>query len=574
MKTIYSIILVSLFLCVAQASETSDNHSVQHETLMLHTDRDLYIAGEYLYYQLSLVPPSAPETPSRIAYLALCGPGNNLIENVIVRVQNNIAFGSIYLPDTLSTGPYSLVCFTSRMRSYYSENHISQPLFIVNRFDETLGKVISRTTEEASSGIRSGINQEKDSEKDGFVIQTDKKEYGRREKVELSIAWDQKERGNISFSISVADNRSILFDGPGGVVSKSRFHHMEGNASNGFLPETMDMILSGRLKDQYGNGLAGERILLSTPDSVLNLQYAYTEANGDFYFRINDYYLGKPLYISADKADTAGSIEVYDKFHFAELVKEQSAAFTAGHPDYIFRTQQHLRLQKLYETEYMVSLNGDKTQEGFRPHVYGAARYTILPQNYTPLRDFREISRELISQVRIRKQRGEYSIRVHDERTAYKFFDAPPAIFLDAIPVNNISEILHLGSEYLQRIEVQNYHWAYGDMRFSGILALFSKKHEYQMLSMPPSSLMLPGFDIPAPSVFTGPDYSKDAEKLNTIPDLRNMLYWHPNLQLQNAESLFLTFYTGDLKGRYVITIEGLDENGKRFSQKSEITVN
>lgn len=579
MKTLHSTILLSLIISVAvltqsiSAAEPANRQSIQKETLLIHTDRDLYIAGEYLYYQLYLVPPVGTEAPSGIAYMALSGSGNQFIDRVIVRINNNIAYGSIYLPDTLSTGLYSLVCFTSRMRGYHSENYISKPVFIVNRFDETLDKVMDKMGTVDTTATESDHIPPHSKEVSGLIVQTNKSEYRRREKVELSIEMPQGSAEPAFISVSVAAVQSFLFDSRESNGIQREGHNAEHDSSNGFLPETRNVILGGRLRDDAGKGVTDARVLLSTPDSLLNLQYAYTGTNGNFYFPLNNYYLGKSLYLNTDMHDAGLRIEVYDKFHLNEPFNSHAPGFTEEHPDFIFRAQQYVRLQKHYETEFVLMLHAELTGEGFRPLVYGSPNYTIIPGKFTPLRDFPEISRELISQARIRQPRGEYTLRLHDERTAYQFFDETPAIFLDAIPVSNISDIMHLGSEQLQRIEVHNHHWAYGDMRFTGILALFSHKREFHDLSLQPSSLVLPGFVIQTPSVFISPDHEKDAEKLNTLPDLRTLLYWHPAMKIESDRQSALSFFTSDITGTYVIKAEGIDSDGLWISHVTEIIV-
>ncbi len=48
-------------------------------------------------------------------------------------------------------------------------------------------------------------------------------------------------------------------------------------------------------------------------------------------------------------------------------------------------------------------------------------------------------------------------------------------------------------------------------------------------------------------------------------------LYWHPSLLIQGWKEL--EFYTSDLPGTYLITLEGINELGEVISQEKTIVV-
>jgi hypothetical protein len=552
------------------------------ESLLIHTDRDLYIAGENLYFQLYMVPSQQYQAPSRIAYISLQSITNENIETFIVRFSDHIAYGSIYLHDTLRTGNYRLLCFTNRMRGYEENNYITKPVFIVNRFDETLEK-ISTARQDIDDQMQEEFQAKRDhgSQNNKVKIGTNRTTFDRRDQVDLSIEPQDFADSIAYLSVSVAQDKSYVFPDhafsgiqvlnrqPGGIhESKSRPGEV--------FAETRDLILEGMVCDKNtGIGLEGLRVLLSTPDSLLNLQYAQTLDGGNFYFAINDFYLNKPLYLTLDTStlDSPAQIEVADRFANKGSEKLEQALFLSGHAEFIAASQEYVSIQKVYDINHKMHRSDFIENDGFRPLVYAEPNYTVYPEMFEPLRDFREISRELLGQLRTRISRGTYTARMLNYRTAYQFFEDAPTIFLDAIPVAGISEIQHLGSEQVKRIEVQNYNWAYGDMRFAGIMAVFSRRQAWRTLELPASTKVLEGIHFLQPSFYFDPDHSKSINAQTANPDLRQLLAWRPNIRLAPGENLVLRFHTSDIKGNFLIRLVGVTASGEIFSTVSEITV-
>jgi hypothetical protein len=86
---------------------------------------------------------------------------------------------------------------------------------------------------------------------------------------------------------------------------------------------------------------------------------------------------------------------------------------------------------------------------------------------------------------------------------------------------------------------------------------------------------MLPGFSgldiLELNQEFHSPDYGNKGPAKH---DLRTTLYWNPDLMIPaGKDQLSLTFYTSDMPGIYVIKIQGFDESGKPVSAQAEFIV-
>ncbi|MFC7666734.1 hypothetical protein ACFQT0_04355 [Hymenobacter humi] len=61
---------------------------------------------------------------------------------------------------------------------------------------------------------------------------------------------------------------------------------------------------------------------------------------------------------------------------------------------------------------------------------------------------------------------------------------------------------------------------------------------------------------------FYAPRYDTPQEKQSRLPDLRNLLYWNPNINTMASQPNTLDFYTGDQAGRYLVVLQGLAATG------------
>ncbi len=57
------------------------------------------------------------------------------------------------------------------------------------------------------------------------------------------------------------------------------------------------------------------------------------------------------------------------------------------------------------------------------------------------------------------------------------------------------------------------------------------------------------------------------------IPDLRDNLYWDPDIDLASGESRTIKFFTGDAPGKYDVVVTGFLPDGTCFHQKWDFEV-
>ena len=149
-KSITAILFLIQILCVQtlhsqvpvnmteQLSHKFQNYvlSVPWEEIYVHSDRDAYISGEDIWFNIYLIDrqSSKPSSGSKIAYFELLNPENRPIIQKKLWLNGGFGPGHITLPDTLSTGTYTIRAYTSWMKNFLPDNCFSREFHVYNAF--------------------------------------------------------------------------------------------------------------------------------------------------------------------------------------------------------------------------------------------------------------------------------------------------------------------------------------------------------------------------------------------------------------------------------------------------------
>lgn len=109
---------------------------VPREEVFVSTDREEYIAGEELWLNVWLFDrqSSRPSTDSKIVYFELLNPENKPIVQKRIRMDNGSGPGNIELPDSLSTGSYTIQAYTNWMKNFLPDNCFIKEIHIYNAY--------------------------------------------------------------------------------------------------------------------------------------------------------------------------------------------------------------------------------------------------------------------------------------------------------------------------------------------------------------------------------------------------------------------------------------------------------
>lgn len=108
--------------------------TVFREEIFVHTDRDTYIAGEDIWFNLYLIDRKSnkPVFDNKIAYIELLNPENLPVIQKKISIDKASGSGHLVLPDTLSPGTYTIRAYTSRMKNFLPYNCYMKEIGIYN----------------------------------------------------------------------------------------------------------------------------------------------------------------------------------------------------------------------------------------------------------------------------------------------------------------------------------------------------------------------------------------------------------------------------------------------------------
>ena len=628
-KKIQILFVVILFgimdlTAVSQGNEIVQNHFVNSEKVYVQTDREIYIAGDYLFFKIYVVDPVTghPSQKSKVAYISIRNERNQTIANIHVTLVKGIAYGNLYLTDTIQTGYYQLLSFTNCMRNGSEVEYGSRKLFIANQFDKDLRNITRGGTMRSLSGIS-------DTSKNGFhafsqciakdrnvlAIKVNKETYENRDKVTLSVkinAMDSTVHSNLTVSVFAETpetlNKGAMSDFSAPLVPEKTdssefqvtFEKLKKagiktemaytmtssvlknipkqdtiSADCQYLPELQGQIIQGKVFDASGiKEIPNACVFLSVEDTIANLKYTDTDTNGLFRFLVDKYYDGKELHVKVKTADKTENpfILMDNKFVFRQRFIPAFFQDYQALRTFVLKSQDITRIHKVYRTKFTLT---DTTVLAWKndrpkfPHVYDKATHSIRPEDFQALPDFMEISREIIPPLRTRKKGTGYVCNLMNFGLNI-YFEGSPAIFLNGILIDDIGQIIHLGSDQISRIECVSTPRFIGNLSFDGILAVFTKKKEND-LGMLARDMHFPAGITSPSTLFCMPENTRKPEKFT--PDFRQLLYWNPVFEVSGNCEKTIEFSTSDYSGTYIIKVEGITSEGKVVCSQAKFNI-
>lgn len=513
----------------------------------LFTDRDVYVSGETLLAKVY----TPADNPSRIVYLDIVSPYGTRIYGVSLQVNDNQANGFLQLPDSLRSGTYLL-------RSYFKntaeKSKIIREIWVSNRFDpESSGE---KTTQ---MNRLSGLEKYKDLPTAQIVIDQVEAIYKTPATIEAKIKLDEmllKELdGNMMVCVAQTEPDFI----------PASFAWSSDRTQNG-LTENKGIIISGTVTDK-GTVLpaAGITVCLTIPDSIPGFQYYQTKSDGRFYFTVNNYYGAIQAVIQCFGPEYSGSqrlkIKLDDLLAAPDKLTELTPApVSESFKNNIAQKVDAVTFQKIFNENNLKLLSPPERKHDAYPY-YGKPTNTVNPHLFIDLPDFNEISKELLPGVKFRNYNNEPTMKVINNAMRL-FFEDQPLVLIDGIPIRDLNVIKNMGTADIKRIDICQSERFYGDLRFPGVVAIYTTKNDYSFLPESDQLIRLKLETIQIPASLPEP-----GKQESSIPDLRQVIYWNPALSPSGV--ITVQCATSSIVGPFKLVIRGKLKNGTTvFAEK------
>ncbi len=146
-------------------------------------------------------------------------------------------------------------------------------------------------------------------------------------------------------------------------------------------------------------------------------------------------------------------------------------------------------------------------------------------------------------------------------------FDKDPLILLDGVPVFDVDKIMAYDPLKVQKLEVVASKYIWGPIVADGIVSYTTYKGDLPGYSLDPHDVILDYDGLQKQRIFYSPQYATEKEQQSRLPDFRDVLYWSPDVNTDAQGKGHLSFYTGDVPGKYLVELQGISGNGDAGSE-------
>ncbi len=344
-----------------------------------------------------------------------------------------------------------------------------------------------------------------------------------------------------------------------------------------YIMENKGFVMSGRiLKQAGGPPLKNKLVILSSADSLASIKYCYTDSNGNFYFLPGQSYDNRDLILQIINNNDEGENiwwEIDKKSLPLAEIGNNYMPVSHESEEYLEHCREMVLINNIYkENTETGEINEIPTALTDHRNFCGKPDYVIYPSDYVELKDFREISQNILMGVRFRGKTDNYHVKIFDPVNEIAM-PAKATVLLNGVPFNDLNYISTLGSKDIKQIDVYQTELLYGELTFYGILSIYTFDCKIPDTYLNNYAYVYKNKVLPS-VVFPEKNIEQTGQNdIKNRPCFRQTLFWEPSLRVQRQNKVTVVFNTSELKGEYKIIVQGLTSGGIPLEATSEIEV-
>jgi hypothetical protein len=564
-------ILLTILTLILPAMATAEE--TLRERIYLQTDKALYLAGERVWLKaIATGTQGRPLDRSKVAYVELLDESAPRVQ-LKIEMADGIGEGSLLLPVTLPTGYYRLVAYTRYMRNEGEAVYYDRLLPVVNTF---MPLPAITPNAEADTPHTEGASEAPTSAASPS-IKTDRAVYPTRTAGELRIDGLPADLHSLSVSIAGIDTLTASAAASPAATAEG-IEAWKRGLSKAKLPPISDEelleyeghIVRGRLVDlSTGNTAAGEKpiALLGFVGEGVQVFGGKVEESGEVSFftrRSGGIHEMATTVVSASPSRYRVDIESPFALHtYAPL---PALRLEPGGDEALLR-----RSVGIQALQYYMAGSAGGADDGGALFSPGEADWRYLLDEYTRFTTMAEVVTEFIPGLRFRKIDDGYALAVLTEERA-GFTQGRSMLLLDGIPLIDHSLIYDYNPLLVKEVEVYKGRYVFGGAVFDGLAVFKTYRGDYPGLSLSGSTQLFTYEGTEAGRPFNFPAYRTEGERDSRLPDHRHTLLWMPEVDTSAGRAL-IPFTTSDVRGPFLIRLEGLTRGGEVVSKTLTIQV-
>ena len=596
------IILIFIFIlynafCFAQQDKVENKPlsanvtNLKQERILLHSDKNFYISGEVMWFKIYVVEVASYklQSMSRTAYAELTDQNGKPLLQGRIELINGTGSGSFAIPPGAKSGSYQLRVYTNWMKNNPS-SIFNKEITIINTQNtfDTTAFLLSSNDNEADPGKNKINNNDQGNVKNKLPLQldiqvkTDQQIYQRRSPVSLTIG-SKPGNSSIPTNLSVAVYKLNDLNQPEEFLNgeKELENPTQTNINSvgqaPYIPELNGYIVRIKVKNSTnGKPSDGVPVIISLTGKLTNYQYGESDDEGIVYFNLKNVYGPQQILVKTTPE--------YENLVDLEILKPYLPITNTSIPQKpIIRNEDLNAVEEMHNNLAINKFFSADSTVHFYPtnldsiSFYGSPYSTYLLDNYKRFVTMEEVLREYVKEVMVRIRDRNYYLLVFSKQLFQlrKYMDYAnnmmdengPLVLLDGIPVTDFNKLIKYDPLTVRKLEVTADRYLVGKKTYDGILSFTTYKGEFEGLQLNNKELLLEDEGWQRQRKFYVPDYNNPLIKDSRIPDFRELLYWAPEVKTSKTGSSKISFFTGDLTGKFVVVVKGVSDDGRVVNQ-------
>jgi hypothetical protein len=560
--------------------------SLVDERVLLKTDREMYLCGENICFTAFTVEGNLflPVSLSSVLYVELYSQDYRVISKGKFFIKDGRSSGKILIPRTISTDIYYLRAYTRYMQNFGDRQFFLEKVRIVNPFyDYNPDTAKLSVSEDFRYQVDTIASKQFLLPPPGKInVETEKKNFGNREKVNLFIHSADNEgktvKADLSLFVTLSSDRNengisyfekeIMTQQTAMQASPAGYPGVAGKSALKYLPETRGDILSGRLLYRDKQPAGGVEVLQSFTGRSACVESCITGKDGSFMFFTDDDKNTGDLILKAVKPERE-TIFVLDEEFYPEFttLRKEVLHLTREEIDLIRKQFVNIQVDDAFASE-IAGKPVEKQSDA--PAFYGDVYKEYRFSDYAKLPNMREFIFEIIEGVVSARENRQEAINILDER-AFDKIGPNPLIIIDGVPVSEASVVTGLDPEKVQVVRVVRNKYFYKKQIFDGILDIITYQGDASAFDLPEGTFRFDFMREDGSGSGSEPLAYQDTS--STIPVYKNMLCNKPLITTDDNGDAEISFMTPDNSGTYVIECFGLTPEGIALEGRAAITV-
>lgn len=546
------LICIPALLVLFQFAFAADGERLR-ERVYISTDRDVYVAGDRLWMSAYCIDAATGRLSdfSRIAYVEVHSP-DGTVETAKVALDGGRGAASLILPNSIATGNYRLLAYTSLGVSETGYNPDSD------------GRTISVFNTFSTARTEGGVTVEP-----GAPEAPARSECGA---LSLSVSGNRSVRitnngtSNALFNLSVRHSDGIPSPDVRGIAGFCEGLH--GVAAplgfSLFTSEYEGEIIRARVTgtDDAGlKALEGKYAFISSPGNGSNVYSSTIDAGGNVTFYTTNIYGNQDMFLEIEGVDRDNicHLDIQRPFPDFPVGDIDPLVLCSGYADALQLRSLGMQLGHNFDADTLYTPL--PTLPGLEFNDQECKVYNL--DDYTRFPVMEELFTEFIQEIRVRRSGSgkELQVRTTDALNNSYFPQGTALVLLDGVPVLDHSKILAYDPLLVRRIEVYPGAYFLGIRNFRGVVNFVTYKGTLPSMKFEDNVRIVSFQGCSIPMAYTCEGVGKD------WPDYRQTIWWHPLLRLAPGESMEIKYKAPDYSGAFEVFAEGLTEAGEPLSQ-------